>query len=101
MRTKEKEVRRFLSIQRNRTLRNPEKQSMISDFIKYIDALVQIFRLSEKLDAAGDTLTRIFRQAQENGPKKSDKSLSNFKNWIINFDIWGSYLPLSEQSWDI
>ena len=35
---------------------------MISDFIKYIDALVQIFRLSAKLDAAGDTLSRTFRK---------------------------------------
>ena len=23
------------------------------------------------------------------------------RNWILNFDIWGSYLPLSPHSWDI
>jgi len=74
---------------------------MIADFIKYIDALVQVYRLSEKLDAAGDTLTRIFKLAQENGPTKSQSSLQTFRNWIINFDVWGSYLPLTVESWDI
>lgn len=33
---------------------------MIADFVRYIEALVQLFRLSEKLDAAGDTIQRIF-----------------------------------------
>jgi len=33
---------------------------MIHDFLKYIETLISIFRLFEKLDAAGDTLTRVF-----------------------------------------
>jgi hypothetical protein len=75
---------------------------MIQDFVKYIDVLVQIYRLSEKLDAAGDTLSRIFAMSAENpGKKYKAKYLENFRNWIVNFDIWGSFLPLSSQSWDV
>lgn len=29
---------------------------MIADFVRYIESLVGLFRLSEKLDAAGDTI---------------------------------------------
>lgn len=53
-------------MQRNRPLRQSEKQRMIADFVKYIDTLIQIYRLSEKLDAAGDTLSRIFEMSTEN-----------------------------------
>ena len=73
---------------------------MIADFVKYVDILVQIYRLSEKLDAAGDTLSRIFQMSVDN-PKSHNKSIENFRNWIINFDIWGSFMPLTAQSWDI
>ena len=45
---------------RNKELRTSEKNRMIHDFLKYIETLISIFRLSEKLDAAGDTLTRVF-----------------------------------------
>ena len=58
-----------------------------------------MFRLCEKLDAAGDTVTRIFKEQKETKQKK--KSLENFRNWILNFDVWGSFLPLTAQSWDI
>lgn len=40
MRDKEKELRKFLSQTRNRNLRQSEKQRMIADFIRYIDALI-------------------------------------------------------------
>jgi len=70
MRLKEKELRRFCSMQRNRPLRQSEKQRMISDFVKYIDTLIQIYRLSEKLDAAGDTLSRIFEMSTEDPGKR-------------------------------
>ena len=66
---------------------------MIADFVRYIDTLIQVFRLCEKLDAAGDTVTRIFKNKTEGESKK--KSLENFRNWVINFDIWGSFLPLT------
>jgi hypothetical protein len=46
MRDKDKELRRLLSVQKNRTLRQGEKQKMIVDFHQYIDALIQVFRLS-------------------------------------------------------
>jgi hypothetical protein len=70
---------------------------MVSDFLDYIDMLISFFRLSEKLDAAGDTLSRIFTDFQ----KPSELKLKEFKNWIFNFDIWGSYLPLTSESWDL
>ena len=41
-------------------MRISDKNRMIHDFLKYIETLINIFRLSEKLDAAGDTLTRVF-----------------------------------------
>ena len=42
---------------------------MIQDFVRYIDTLIQVYRLFEKLDAAGDTLSRIFQMAVENPGK--------------------------------
>lgn len=40
MREKEKEVRKLYSVQKNRTLRQSEKQKLIGDFVKYIDILI-------------------------------------------------------------
>lgn len=73
---------------------------MIIDFIHYIDVLIQVYRLSQKLDSAGDTLSRTFLMAVGQ-PKKQAKALENFRNWMLNFDIWGSFMPLTTQSWDI
>lgn len=95
MREKEKELRRFLAQQRNRTLKQSEKQRMIADFMKTIDTLIQVYRLSEKLDAAGDTLSRVFKITVDNGKKYRAKAFENFRNWIVNFDVWGSFLPLT------
>ena len=67
MKDKEKELRNFLAVQRNRTLKQSEKQRMIADFIRYIDTLVQFFRITEKMDAAGDRLSRIFKESVEGG----------------------------------
>jgi len=72
MRNKENELRTFLSRARNRPLKQGEKKRMIADFVRYIDALITFFRLTEKLDAAGDTLTRIFRMSE--GDKRTKKS---------------------------
>jgi len=33
---------------------------MIADFIVYIENLINLFRLFQKIDAAGDTLLRVF-----------------------------------------
>lgn len=60
MRDKEKILRKTLASQKNRTLRQSEKQRMIADFITFVEVLVNLYRISEKLDAAGDTLARIF-----------------------------------------
>jgi hypothetical protein len=74
---------------------------MISDFMKYIDILIQLYRLAEKLDAAGDTLTRVFKIQIDSGKKYKTKAIENFRNWLVNFDVWGSFMPLTAQSWDI
>ena len=74
---------------------------MIADFMKYIDILIQVYRLAEKLDAAGDTVTRVFKRSIEGGKGYKGKAMENFRNWIVNFDVWGSFLPLTAQSWDI
>lgn len=105
MREKEKVLRKTLSTQKNRTLRQSEKQKMISDFITFVEVLVNLFRISEKLDAAGDTLARIFQMVYNNrddsNKKNSLKYVDSFRNWIINFDVWGSFLPLTAQGWEI
>ena len=105
MRDKEKLLRKNLATQKNRTLRQSEKQKMISDFITFIEVLVNLFRISEKLDAAGDTLARIFLivyNSKEDPKKKNSlKYIDSFRNWIINFDVWGSFMPLSAQGWEI
>jgi hypothetical protein len=67
---------------------------MIIDFLQYIDVLIQIYRLSEKLDSAGDTLSRILGIAVGQ-PKNQSKAIENFRNWLLNFDIWGSFMPLT------
>lgn len=40
---------------------------MIADFIRYVDTLVQFYRVVQKVDAAGDTLHRIFHLQHEKG----------------------------------
>jgi hypothetical protein len=100
MRDKEKQLRQFLEKKRNKELRTSEKNRMIHDFLKYIETLINIFRLSEKLDAAGDTLTRVFNISKKDLLDNKEKHIQNLKNFLINFDIWGSYLPLTTQSWD-
>lgn len=77
---------------------------MISDFLTFVEVLVNLYRISEKLDAAGDTLARIFQtvyESEEEQSKKTKKYLDSFRNWVINFDVWGSFLPLSAQGWEI
>jgi len=101
MRAKERELRKFLSVQRNRPLRQGERKRMVADFVRYIEGLISIFRLTEKLDAAGDTMSRIFHLCRESKERLDPKAMENFKNWIINFDVWGSFLPLTAQSWDV
>lgn len=63
--------------------------------------MINIFRLSEKLDAAGDTLTRIMKLTKDDDYKNREKHVESFRNFLINFDIWGSFLPLTAHSWDI
>lgn len=94
MRQKEQELRKLMSLTKNRTLRQGEKQRMINEFLQYIDGLISVFRLSQKLDSAGDTLPRIFA-ISVGRPKHEGKALENFRNWLINFDVWGSYMPLT------
>ena len=36
---------------------------MIVDFLSYVETLINLFRLSEKLDAAGASLTSILRRS--------------------------------------
>jgi hypothetical protein len=40
MRAKEKELRQFLVLSRNRSLGAAEKKRMIADFIRYVDILI-------------------------------------------------------------
>ena len=41
----------------------------------------------------------MVKDSPDKGSKK--KHIENFRNWVINFDVWGSFLPLSSQSWDV
>ena len=107
MRDSEQKLRKQLAVNKNRTLRQSEKQKMISDFITFVEILVNLYRISEKLDAAGDTLARIFqivfdsKDGTSSSKKGSLKFIDSFRNWIINFDVWGSFMPLTAQGWEI
>lgn len=48
---------------------------MIHDFLKYIETLINIYRLSEKLDAAGDTLSRVFNISKNQFEKNKDRHI--------------------------
>jgi hypothetical protein len=69
--------------------------------LKYVETLIYLFRLSDKLDAAGDTIIRIMKNAKSDENTNKEKHIESLKNFLINFDVWGSYLPLTAQSWDI
>lgn len=60
MRDKEKSLRQQMTTLKNRPLKQTEKQQMIQDFLDFVETLINMFRLSEKLDSAGYTLTNIF-----------------------------------------
>ena len=49
---------------------------MVADFITYIETLINLFRLSEKLDAAGDTLTRIYSELHDQLKENKGNPLS-------------------------
>jgi len=79
---------------------------MIADFVRYIDILISFFRLSDKLDAAGDPLSRVFKDyyaANSESPSEKVKKefIQKFRYWMMNLDIYGSFLPLSTLTWDM
>ena len=72
---------------------------MIVDFLAYIEILINLFRLAEKIDAAGASLSSIFKKALD--AEDSSLHLGEFADWLMNFDVWGSYLPLNVEAWDV
>jgi hypothetical protein len=49
---------------------------------------VDYFKQIDILDSAGHKLLSVFQQKEEFRPL-------SLRNWIINLDVWGSYLPLN------
>jgi hypothetical protein len=47
-----------------------------------------------RLDAGGRSLFGVFSE-------ESKHRKQSFRNWLINLDIWGSYLPLNAEANDI
>lgn len=71
-----------------------EEDDQNTDFVEYLEFIVECFKQLERLDAAGRKLINVFQDHK-------DFRLLSLRNWIINLDIWGSYLPLNAQFYDI
>jgi len=56
--------------------------------------MVECFKQLERLDAAGRKLINVYQD-------HPDIKYLSLRNWIINLDIWGSFLPLNAQFYDI
>ena len=77
----------------------------------YLEFLVQFFKTTERLDAAGCTLQKVFGLVSEDGDEadyaeedqEADQFYSQseaekrtlFKYWILNLDVYGSFEPLN------
>lgn len=85
---------------KSEALRNNEKRirdeesDQHTDFIEYLELLVDVYKQLDHLDAAGCKLLTVFQQ------HPSHRYLA-LRNWVVNFDIWGSYHPLTPQCYDI
>jgi hypothetical protein len=72
---------------KEKALRESEGDST-TDFIEYLEILVECYKQLDHLDSAGTKLMNVFTQ------NKKHQVLS-LRNWILNLDVWGSYLPLN------
>ena len=67
-----------------------------TDFVEYLELVVEYYKQVERLDAAGRTLGAVFKTGEER-----DRKWEGFRKWIINLDVWGSFYPLNVQCYDI
>jgi hypothetical protein len=76
-----------------------------------LEFLVQLYKILTRLDAAGFSLQNVFGDnkmqshddllgenediylGQEDTTQNARKQ--QFKNWIVNLDVWGSFEPLN------
>lgn len=97
-----------------------------SDFADFLQFLLQFYKSTQRLDAAGCTLQRVFgleedvmedtgaregfhsnRDCAEPSPqivptsKTMQQMRTKFKHWILNLDVYGSFEPLTPQCYDI
>ena len=82
------------ALKQNEKLIREEESDQVTDFIEYLESLVDFYRQLDHLDSAGNKLMNVFKQ------KKNFQVLS-MRNWILNLDVWGSYIPLNAQCYDI
>jgi hypothetical protein len=83
-------------LKNNEKLIRVEELDQTTDFVEYLEFLAEYFKQLDRLDAAGHKLLHIFQEHQT-----PQIRLQSLKNWIINFDIWGSYMPLNAQLFDV
>ena len=83
-------------LKNNEKLIRVEELDQTTDFVEYLEFLAEYFKQLDRLDAAGRKLLHIFQE-----PQTPQIRLQSLKNWIINFDIWGSYMPLNAQLFDV
>ena len=72
-----------------------EEKDQTSDFIEFLEFLVNFYKQVERLDSSGRTLQSVFK------PPNNPVRYQSFRNWLINLDIWGSFYPLNIQCYDI
>jgi len=59
-----------------------------TDFIEYLEIFVDCYKQLDHLDSAGTKLMNVFSQDKRH-------QVLSLRNWILNLDVWGSYLPLN------
>ena len=73
-----------------------------------MEFLVQLYKILTRLDAAGFSLQNVFgdNKMQSNDDllgeneeihigQEDTTRKQQFKNWIVNLDVWGSFEPLN------
>ena len=95
-----------------------------TDFADFLQFLLSFYRSTQNLDAAGFSLLKVFDVEEDTLNEDRDGYISNrdgaerspfiplktrsvsqmramFKDWILNFDVYGSFMPLTPEYCDI
>lgn len=84
------------SLKQNEKVIREQELDQTTDFIEYLEFLAEYFKQLDRLDAAGRKLLHVFQD-----PHSPTIKLQSLRSWLLNLDLWGSYLPLNTQLYDV